>query len=387
MPSVPVAESLAGEPSAEPSRTSQASASDQAVSAPRITWSEQEFDGRVVDAMGDRSQFVAVGSSTNGTAAWTSDDGVLWQEHEVPERSFGEIDEGVELTAGMGTLVRLGDTLYSFGGMSFMDAVTGAGWRWTDGEAWQVIRSESPFFGGRVEAAAANDDALVAAVLSFAGGLYGSFTTWQWTPEASWTRTQLAPSDERDIRVGAIAWQDSTFLAAGSSADAVPGAERWEWPHTLAMWTSADGTEWGSVEITAGMSKLCDVAPTPRGFVAFGASGDGLTSWTSGDGLSWTQGTVEPVDVGVAIGDMSFDTCRIVEFDGGLAAFARGGLESTLLWTSRDGGSWTFQERLPLFVNAVAALDRQVLVFGSDPGSDDGSRLLVGTVSDSTSAE
>jgi hypothetical protein len=238
-----------------------------------------------------------------------------------------------------------------------------------------------------VEAAAANDDLLVAAVISFAEGLYGSVTTWQWTPSGSWTRTQLATSDERDITVGAIAWQNSTFLAAGSSADAVPGAERWEWPHWLAMWTSTDGSNWTSVEIPARMSQLCDVAATAGGFVAFGASGDGLTSWTSADGLAWTQGTVEPVDVGVAIGDMSFDTCRVVEFDGGLAAFARGGLDSTLVWTSRDGASWTFHERLPVFVNAVAALGRQVLVFGSAAGADDGSRLLVGTVSGTTPVE
>lgn len=136
-----------------------------------IAWSEVPFEGSVGAMAGDGSRFVAVGSVSDGATSWTSSDGIAWERHEVPEQSFGEIDPGVKLTAGMGRLIRLGDTLYSFGGAQFMDAVLFAAWRWTDGGAWEVIESGSEFFaGGRVTAVTASDEALLAVRISFAVG-------------------------------------------------------------------------------------------------------------------------------------------------------------------------------------------------------------------------
>jgi hypothetical protein len=358
-----------------------ATATPKPADAPRIVWSEVAFEGRVSDVIADRSRFVAVGSGTNGATAWTSQDGRTWQELDVPERSFGEIGDGVELTGGMGTLVRLGDTLYSFGGMSFMDAVTGAGWHWTDGEAWQVIESQSSFFGGRVTAAAANDEALVAATLSFVTGLFGSYTTWRWTPATSWTQTSLISSEHENIVVEAIAWSHATFVAAGSSAAAVEGAERWDWPRALAMWTSPDGVGWSPVQLPTGMSRLCAVASTSGGFAAFGASGDRLAAWTSIDGATWTQGEVDAAQA-LAIADMNLDMCRVVDLGDGLVAFATGA-DGTRLWTSSDGKAWTFREHLSIFLWAAAALNGQALLAGhavvsADPGA--APIMLLGTV-------
>jgi hypothetical protein len=363
------------------SATASATATPQPPDAPRIVWSEVAFGGSVSDVIADQSRFVAVGSGTNGATAWTSQDGRTWQELDVPERSFGEIDDGVELTGAMGTLVRLGDTLYSFGGMSFMDAVAGAGWRWTDGEAWQVIESHSSFFGGTVAAAAANDEALVAATLSFAMGLFGSYTTWRWTPATSWTQTSLVSSEHENIVVEVIAWSQATFVAAGTSAAAVDGVERWDWPRALAMWTSSDGLDWGPVQLPTGMSGLCAVASTHDGFAAFGASGDRLAAWTSIDGDTWTQGEVDAAE-GLKIGNMDLNTCRVVDFGDGLVAFARGA-GGTLVWTSADGTAWKYRERLPITMTAVAALNGQVLVAGRALASADpetGPLMLLGSV-------
>jgi len=337
--------------------------------APRIVWSEVAFEGSVSDVIADRSRFVAVGIGTNGATAWTSQDGLTWQELDVPERSFGEIEDGVELTGAMGTLVRLRDTLYSFGGLSFNDAVSGAGWRWTDGEAWQVIDSQSSFFSGTVTAAAANDEALVAATLSFAMGLFGSYTTWRWTPATSWTQTSLVSSEHENIVVEAIAWSQSTFVAAGTYAAAVDGVERWDWPRALAMWTSPDGLDWRRVQLPTGMSRLCAVASTQGGFAAFGASGDRLAAWTSIDGGTWAQGEVDAAE-GLEIGNMDLNTCRVVDFGDGLVAFARGA-GGTLVWTSADGTAWKYRERLPITTTAVAALNGQVLVAGRASASAD----------------
>jgi hypothetical protein len=359
-----------------------ATATPQPPDAPRIVWSEVAFEGRVSDAVADRSRFVAVGIGTDGATAWTSQDGRTWLEVDVPERSFGEIGDGVELTGTMGTLVRLGDTLYSFGGMNFMDAVAGAGWRWTDGEAWQVIESQSSFFAGTVTAAAANDEALVAATVSYATGLFGSYTTWRWTPATSWTQTPLMSSEREDIVVEAIAWSQATFVASGSYAAAVEGAERWDWPRALAMWTSPDGLDWRPVQLPTGMSRLCAVASTHGGFAAFGASGDRLAAWTSIDGATWTQGEVDPGE-GLAIGDMDLNICSsVVDFGDGLVAFATGA-DGTLVWTSADGKAWTYRERMPITATAVAALNGRVLVAGWAVGSADpeaGQLMLVGTV-------
>ncbi len=358
-----------------------ATATTQPANAPRIVWSEVAFEGRVSDVIADRSRFVAVGSGTNGATAWTSQDGRTWQELDVPERSFGEIDEGVELTGSMGTLVRMGDTLYSFGGMSFMDAVAGAGWRWTDGETWQVIESQSAFFGGTVTAVAANDEALVAATLSFALGLFGSYTTWRWTPATSWTETPLSSSEDQVIVVEAIAWSNATFVAAGSHAAPVEGAERWDWPRALAIWTSPDGVEWRRVQLPTEMSQLCAVASTGGGFAAFGASGDRLAAWTSIDGATWTQGEVDAAE-GLVIGDAALDMCRVVDVGDGLVAFATA-VDGTLLWTSSDGTAWSFRERLPIKLTAAAALNGRVLVVGSASASADpegAQHMLLGTV-------
>jgi hypothetical protein len=368
---------------AKPSASRPVTPSPQTPIAPRISWSEVEFDGSVRDLTADGSRFVSVGAGTDGASAWTSQDGRRWQEHDVPERSFGEIDEGVELTGTMGTLVRLGDTLYSFGGMSFMDAVAGAGWRWTDGEAWEVIDSRSPFFQGRVTAVAADRDALVATTISFAGGLYGSYTTWRWTPATSWTATGLSSSEDQDVMVEAIAWSDGTFVAAGSLADAVDGKERWEWPRAPAMWTSPDGADWTPVRVPAAMSQLCAVASAGGRFVAFGASDDAFAAWSSEDGAFWTRGLVEDPDRPFAISDGDLATpCRIVDIGDGLAVLTTAA-DGTRLWTSSNGEEWTFDERLPIVMTAAASLDWQVVVAGFIPEAEDAEAaqlLLVGTM-------
>lgn len=74
-------------------------------------------------------------------------------------------------------------------------------------------------------------------------------------------------------------------------------------------------------------------------------------------------------------------------FDGGLLASEQ--VEgATLMWTSRDGGDWSFDQRLAVVgVHAlrIAALGDHMLLFGQrvDPEAEGGIRdvLLRGTVS------
>ena len=278
-----------------PVATTDAASPSTSTEAARLEWEDVTFDGTISEVMGDGSRFVAVGAgrSSEGSTAWTSDDGLDWERHAVPERSFGEIGDGQELTAGMGKLLRLDDTVYSFGSMQFKDSVQGAGWRWTDGDQWEVIESTSAVFVGRITDAAASGDALLAAQISFAQGLYGTFTTWLWTPATSWVRTPLSSSQDEDIGVDAVSWAAGTYVAAGWSALADEGAERWNWPRMPALWTSPDGMDWTAVPVPDRMSAVCDIVPGPSGgFVALGTAGDRLAAWTSDDGRSWKPGRI-----------------------------------------------------------------------------------------------
>ena len=316
--------------------------------------------------MGDGSRFVAVGAggASEGTTAWTSIDGTDWERHAVPERSFGEIGDGQELTAGMGKLLRLGDTVYSFGSMQFMDSVQGAGWRWTDGNPWEVIESTSEVFGGRITDAAASADALLAAQISFAEGLYGTFATWLWTPAASWVRTPLSSSQDEDIGVDAVSWAAGTYVAAGWSALADEGAERWNWPRTPALWTSADGMDWTAVPVPDRMSAVCDIVPGPSGgFVALGTADDRLAAWTSDDGRSWKQGEFDLPDTS-AYGLVSAPQhCSLAVADEMVVAAASDQYE-TRVWTSDDGDVWSFGEQLNLSNALVAASDDRLVIVG-----------------------
>lgn len=364
-PSPPPTSSTANSPSSSPSPLA---------SAPRITWSEVPFDGYIAAVIGDGARFVAVGAGSSGASAWTSADGMSWEQHDVPQPSFGQDPGGGDITAGMRTLVRLGDTLYSFGATPiFIDSSHGAGWRWTDGQAWEAIQSTSEFFRGEVIAVTASDEALLASTITF-GGPRGTLDTWRWTPATSWVRTSL-PSDI----AWAFAWADGTFLAVGSSMAAATDAQP-------SMWTSADGVDWSSVATPDGMSKVCAfTSMTSGGFVAFGRAGDRIAAWASADGATWVESTVEHADASGITDDTLSDgaACSVVAAEDGLVAVMQ--VDDPLIWTSRDGASWEFQEELEIsgvrFANSVslAAVGRYVLLpdTRSDPTEPDGLRQVV----------
>lgn len=345
------------------------------VSAPRMTWSEVPFDGDIADVMGDGGRFVAVGRGRLGASAWSSTDGSVWEEHDVPQQSFGELPDGSELGAGMGTLVRLGDTLYSFGATArFNDASRGAGWRWTDGRSWEAIESASAFFAGEVIAAIASDQALLASTVAFGGGPRGTLETWRWTSATSWVRTSL-PSD---ILVSAFARAEGTFLAAGSGPS---------------LWTSSDGLDWTSAALPVGLSEVCALTSTAAGgFLTFGKAGDRIAAWTSADGNDWVESSLQPADVSGMADDSNLPAaCSVAAADSGLVAAMLVGNDA-LVWTSRDGLTWEFKETLEVGSSfgpvghrvLLAALGDHVLLAGSltDPADPNAlrQRLLVGVM-------
>ena len=348
--------------------------------AMRFTWSEIPFEGSVSAITGDGSRFVAVGTGSDGVSSWTSSDGIAWEEHDVPERSFDVGDgSGREFTAAVSQLVRLGDTLYAFGGFQFMDSITTVGWRWTDGSQWELIESDSPFFLGGITQVTASDEALFAINSGFMGGPLLSPSTWLWTPATSWVQTRLTSSADAEITVHASTWGNGTFIAVGSEARSVEGVELWDWPRTPSMWTSADGRGWTATQLPDGASSVCSMTPLPTGgFVAFGRTGDRAASWTSMDGGDWVEGTIGlPAGPGVGATEQDVTPCNVVAFDGGLMASAP--VEgATFTWTSRDGQHWSFDQRLDIstvHLSKLASVGDQVLLFGSRVAPEAGSGL------------
>lgn len=371
-------------PSSQPATVEASPVANPTASAaaepPSITWSEIPFNGSLAAVIGDRSRFVAVGAGSEGTSAWTSDDGVGWAEHEVPDHSFGDLGGGIQLMAGMGHLVRLGDTLYSIGGTHFNDALFLAGWRWTDGGAWELIESQSEFFnGGAVMAVTASDDALLAVK---SGPFEYTTTSWLWKADTSWVETELASSAEEPIQVSDVAWADGLFVAVGYGAEPRDGIDAFQWPRFPSIWTSPDGRDWTAILPPDGMTAICSVTPlSTGGFVVLGSSGERAAAWTSLDGAAWIEGTVEAPGVELPALEAPAAPCQVVPVDGGLlAAVAIEG--ATLTWLSADGRNWTVGDRLEVSGvrrGSMAAVGNEVVLVGSvlDAGAEGGRRQVV----------
>ncbi len=316
---------------------------------PRITWSEQSFEGTINAVTTDSGQWVAVGRTDDELAAWTSPDGVTWERHPVPQPRPDQIlpnfpgDEASFLNLmAMGPLARLGDTLYSIGTFgNFIDFVRPLGWRSVDGTRWEFIESESAFFSyGTTQELAASDTGLLAA----RGGGYG-MSGWLWTPEASWTETGLASSPESRLTILDASWSDNGFIAVGVRAEGEPSTDPQTWPTSAASWVSIDGKNWQAAPSSSGleMAIMWAVTPMPAGgYVAVGCAecsvghpgGAGFgppAAWTSPDGVNWTQVPLPSQGDGEALG--------VVAVDNGFVAAGVVG-DDTLTWTSDDGTTW-----------------------------------------------
>ena len=175
----------------------------------------------------DGGSLVAVGRDADGLAAWTSDDGADWRRHAVPDPTFIEelVDTfGPQIYQGtqMGSLTRLGDTLFSFGTFyGFNDFYRPVAWGSPEGTSWEFVESDSDFYGyGAVTDVETFHDGLVAAR---AIGLAGpNYSAWTWAPDTSWHETSIqsaqgasllrldaAASADQVVVVGQVAEHDS----------------------------------------------------------------------------------------------------------------------------------------------------------------------------------
>lgn len=134
-----------------------------------------------------------------------------------------------------------------------------------------------------------------------------------------------------------------------------------------AIWTSANGHDWDSVQIADGVFTSCpmsdgcllwDVANTGSRLVATGWDGSGFGVWTSTDGIEWTKTVFDPDKFVPAVsiipqvpGEGEF--FRLLAVDGRVVAFGQVTLFEyegdeffewwypAAVWTSSDGEEWT----------------------------------------------
>ena len=374
-----------GEASASASPRASQSSAPSLPAALTISWADAKLDLTIGAVEADRGQFVAVSGDPSVRKAWTSDDAVSWSDHPVPEPiGCNELPDGacIERTAGMGQLERLGDTLYSIGTTTFFnDFARPVGWRWTDGEAWQAISSQSEFYGfGVLQDLTASDDALVAVRHGEALGPFGS-SVWRWTSETSWVASNLASRLE-PLDVFDTAWGSPGFVAVG----AVPTPDRRDEEGTAAAWVSDDGLAWRPVDPPSGSARLCTVAATRMGFMVLGWTSNGPMIWRSDDGTSWTGSALGGTGAVRREGVPYFRGCAVTELEAGLLTTLTGE-DGTLTWTSVDGVDWIPGPKLDLFATRpqVAALGDTVVaagfrdaVYPSDP--DATPVVMIGTV-------
>ena len=184
--------------------------------------------------------------------------------------------------------------------------------------------------GGVFRGVSARDSQLIAVGRDSAGRgvVFLSNDGTQWT--------QVAPQAAALPSLGAVAAWRGGFVAFADSGSRI-------------VWTSSDGRAWTPVRPAPRAftdAVVTDVVAASPGLVAVGARLDpgetdepvGGLVWTSRDGATWTR-------VG---GERTFDlnegNINSVALGGPGLVAAGADIDGTVVWTSRDGASW---ERLP----------------------------------------
>jgi len=205
-------------------------------------------------------------------------------------------------------------------------------------ESWSRVQLDSPPGGDGPSILVAGPDRLVAV------GDGEPATAWTSADGATWTRTPSEDLDGADI--SDITSGGPGFIAAGSD-----GPEGGNGKDTI--WTSRDGISWNRLPddpVFGDTLFISAVAPGGPGQVAVGSW---MGAWYSSDGVTWERASVPPVPPEIYPGDdgstPQIYLTDVVDRGDRLVATGWGMLASdgnldhpvVVVWTSRDGRSWT----------------------------------------------
>ena len=210
-------------------------------------------------------------------------------------------------------------------------------------ESWSRVRLDPPLAGGDAPSFLLAGPGGLVAVSSDHDEDGGPATAWTSTDGATWARTSAEDLDgghPDDMRSGGLG-----FLATGSAApEGNPEGE-----YERAIWTSEDGVSWNRLPDDPAFGDtlfISAVAPGGPGLVAVGSH---LGAWYSTDGSTWERASVPPVPPEVYPGDdgetPQIYLTDVADLGGRLVstgwAMLNDNSEVVVVWTSRDGRSWT----------------------------------------------
>ena len=146
-------------------------------------------------------------------------------------------------------------------------------------------------------------------------------TAWVSADGSKWSRLKLkAPKGSFIDDVGIIG---ATVVMTGGASDG-----------TGLAWTSADGSTWTDAVPMSGT--VYSVAPTPSGLVGVGVDGAAATAWTTADGVTWQSVQLAPS--GRALHVMHGANGTLVAAG---AVTDTAGTDTPVVWSSLDGTTWT----------------------------------------------
>lgn len=214
----------------------------------------------------------AAGADDTPSTIWTSDDGGAWS----PVEATGIEGRINALTFHDGRLVAVADLLGTEGAIEGGEAAGTAVYVSDDGSSWSVLTDELLVGEATVSDVVGGDGGLVIVGFDVDGG-----TVWL---DAEPRREPITDGFEGSTIQG-VAATDDGFVALGRGvADLRPVA-----------WTSPDGRAWKRTDIDADVfgpsEQIHDLTTTADGrLLAVGATDDGGMVWTSADGVTWMRG-------------------------------------------------------------------------------------------------
>ena len=329
--------------------------------------------GGMSEVISTDAGLVAVGSS-DGPAAWTSENGRTWD-----RAVMGESAETFTRLGGLASVAEGGPGLVAVG------EANGFGLVWTsvDGATWEPVPHDPSVFGDPSQGDVTRQLISLTSVtaggpgLVAVGGVDGTAAVWTSSDGQVWERV---PAGDSAV-FGAELARMNRVIEAGPGLVAVGQVMG-----DAAVWTSVDGLSWqrvaddGTVFGSDDFGRMADVAVGGPGLIAVG-SADGPAVWTSVDGTEWSRASdaapafaTEQEGRDVALDAVSSGGPGLVvfgrEFD---TEFAFAGM--VVAWTSADGSDW---QRVPYeddvfsiegYVESVIEGGPGLVAVGADFGS------------------
>jgi len=330
-------------------------------------------------------RFWALGSIEQDPVIWSSTDGTSWEDVTLPFPNSWDRKPSVFVFVSQ--LASVGDRLVAVGTVGAIDNLNVVAWESTDrGESWTELAT-----GSFMQDAFATTDITngpAGLVVATHGNAPGTGSAWRST-NGGRTWTEHAPPGQ-DLGISAVVGTASRYLLAGMVGESCCGE-----PTSPRIWSSEDGATWtqASVEGSDRVGRVHALTVDGSGrWLAVGALDQRIVTWRSSDGTEWTlSADLRAARLFGVYDEPDTHLLRLIGHPDGYIVFDGGDPLTT--WTSRDGFTWT---STPVaspgglraadsqigFMNGIARVGDTVILAGEDylPASPDAAFVWIGRV-------